>query len=63
MLIPLLNNKAPVLVTVEKEPVAVSLENLRHASKLPRARRNDDLFPRTAIEITASVPQTAAEKK
>ena len=39
--VPNVNVYGPVLVAVKKESVAVSLENLRHASKLPRANRKD----------------------
>jgi hypothetical protein len=36
-----------VFVAVKKEPGAVLLENLRHAAKLPEAKRKGDLFCRT----------------
>src|ERR1039457_4152705 len=39
-----------VLVAVKKEPVAVSLENLRHPSRLPRLSREGDSFCRTPLD-------------
>jgi hypothetical protein len=39
-----------VLVAVKKEPVAVSLENLRHPSKLPRLSREGDSFCRRPLD-------------
>jgi hypothetical protein len=52
--VPNVNVYGPVLVTVKKEPVAVPLENLRHASKLPKANRKDDLFCQTLYALTWS---------
>jgi hypothetical protein len=43
-----------VLVAVKKESVAVSLENLRHPSRLPRLSREGDSFCRTPFDECAS---------
>jgi hypothetical protein len=49
------NVNGAVFVAVKKESVAVSFENLRHASKLPRVKRNGDRFCRT-VAIIGSAP-------
>jgi hypothetical protein len=49
--IPNMNMNGAVFVAIKKESVAVLLENLRHAAKLPAAQRKGDHFCRTTAAV------------
>jgi hypothetical protein len=56
------NMYGAVLVAVKKESVAVSLENLRHRSRLPRLTRQGDSFCRKSLdEAHAEVLESARD--
>jgi hypothetical protein len=53
------NVNGPVFVAIEEEPVAVFLENLRHAGKLPKPGKLSDYFlPNVKVSDPSQPPLT-----